>query len=390
MSAESILENGLSAIPWQPYMFSKTSKYIEIQEYQYVTLVEGDTLLSITLSGVNANNELNNNWKACESSSLSPICYVHGEDRYTLPKFAIKEMCWQARSLLEFNVGPDITQTLIRANDSILLAYYEENEDKSGGAYRTIKTLKPEDGAPLSIRTSKPVFASTDTVDTRVYTTNLMGEVTAETDFTKMFKVEVFSAGDVVIEDVFYKTREPLVMHNLSDGFTKIACANLRASTEDDASKSKISYKDLTLSIKVPTESYGLMAFYYIPEAEYDDAAKNAGIIFNTTDSNINSSVDSNADGSSDVNSSTTPTYSPVIFNNIDPIAFSKLVKSAAQTTDDSGASEKTKSNGATGNGSDAEEENIITITTAGLEKLLISKYQEASRMDCYQKLFGW
>lgn len=120
-TSEAILENGLSAVPWQCFNLSKTTRYIEFQEYQYNTLVEGDTLLSLHIVDAKDNHTINNDWKTCDSSILYPIQYIRGEDKFTLPKFAVDEIGWQVRSLLEFNVGPDLVQTLERPGDHIEL-----------------------------------------------------------------------------------------------------------------------------------------------------------------------------------------------------------------------------------------------------------------------------
>lgn len=133
INAETVDDGGLEVIPWQCYSLStkSTGKSITINEYQYVTLTEGDKLLSCTLSDAVENKTLNNDWKACDSSTSQLIRYTRGDSISTLPKFAVDGVCWQVRSMLEFAMGPDQAQILKRPGDYFVLQVREYEQDPS-------------------------------------------------------------------------------------------------------------------------------------------------------------------------------------------------------------------------------------------------------------------
>lgn len=229
-----------------------------------------------------------------------------------------------------------------------------EYENPEENEYRRIIDLVPEVDKPLSLRASKYLCVSTDTVNTRVYTTNISGETVADTAEANLFKVKLFKAGDLRIKgSSSSKDGELLSLHNMSNRFTKLAMANLV-----NQSLNSTTYKQLQLHIDIPENNYGLMMLYYIPEEEYDDKLKNAGIIFKPADS---------------VPEETFYSSSPVIFNNLSINKYKEGLNSGNSVV------EKVDTN------------NISEITPAMLESYLTSgAIYPPNRMMRYQGLFDW
>ena len=63
VSVEDILENGISIVPWVKVTMKKNC-YLTVQEFQFVNLTAGDTLVSIDVQGKSV---LNNNFADCSS-----------------------------------------------------------------------------------------------------------------------------------------------------------------------------------------------------------------------------------------------------------------------------------------------------------------------------------
>ena len=136
---ESILTNGISAIPWRAYNFG-SSYYIKLREYQYIVLGAGDRLNNIGL------DEINGEWQALPQSQPQPS-YILGETETLLPKFRIKnpedlsDIHWEAKSFLELDVGPEKAQTLNPGNE---IKLYTAGSDEA-------IPLKPNENVTLDL-----------------------------------------------------------------------------------------------------------------------------------------------------------------------------------------------------------------------------------------------
>lgn len=277
---------GLADMPWQP-MYLTEAQQIVLKEYQYVTLTEGDTLLSLHISESELSgkddaahkNLLCNIWKPCTSSTEFPARYSMGDTQYNLPRIAVKGESWAVRSLLEFASGPDTTQTLYREGASITAYKVDEN-----GGERKIITLKPDvkDGVvrPLSFKTSLDLVASVDKLSF-TYKTDTTDNSTQATDTNvnsgkalstqKQVQIRLFEDKPINIESGRTADGETtssvvgntsLVLHNLGNSYTKLSMANLRTDDEQDI-------KYIKLPVVVPsTTARAVMMVYYKPEAE--------------------------------------------------------------------------------------------------------------------------
>jgi hypothetical protein len=132
IEVSQILENGLHTIPWSDYVILNDNKKITITEYQYVTLVEGDTLNNLTLalpdpdekdqSGsqktTNGGYTINgSSWQKCLSTTENPISYTtaNSETATILPKIDLRSgpsTSWEVCSLLELSTSPGYAQQL--------------------------------------------------------------------------------------------------------------------------------------------------------------------------------------------------------------------------------------------------------------------------------------
>lgn len=122
IEVSQILEQGLHIVPWSSFVLLDSDKTITVAEYQYVTLVEGDTL-NILKAG--NGTPLSKSWLACDQTEQSgrPITYTPSgaESATTLPKIQLGQgsnIGWEVCSLLELSTSPGHAQQL-RATDAI-------------------------------------------------------------------------------------------------------------------------------------------------------------------------------------------------------------------------------------------------------------------------------
>ena len=111
ISAEQINQLGLvSAIPWTTVTLPSRAG-ITVYEYQYINLIEGDTLDSITLdSGVTTSST----WLKDSFQKITGATYKTAGmgDSAPLPPFSISDCYWQARGKLELLMNQDTPQVL--------------------------------------------------------------------------------------------------------------------------------------------------------------------------------------------------------------------------------------------------------------------------------------
>jgi len=117
IEVSEILKQGLHIVPWSNIVLlnADNGRTVTITEYQYVTLVEGDTLNTLTLQDADT---INSTWKKC--AELSDIFYTTSgaETSTELPKIRLKSGTWEVCSLLELSTSPGYAQQL-RATDKL-------------------------------------------------------------------------------------------------------------------------------------------------------------------------------------------------------------------------------------------------------------------------------
>lgn len=123
VSAEEILTNGIAAsIPWKQYNFG-ADNYLKLVEYQYITLGENNTLVSLKAAD-DSKSKLTGDWIKVNQAEYK---YSKEDDNHSLPALDIENYNWEARSILAINMGPEVNQVLSE-NDEIKI-YYKDPED---------------------------------------------------------------------------------------------------------------------------------------------------------------------------------------------------------------------------------------------------------------------
>ena len=232
VSADDIANYGLSAaIPWKIYNLGSATKAIDILEHQYINLTAGDTLNSFNSATVIDGN-LNGTWTPVNGD----VYYTYQDDSapQKLPTIAVTGASWEARSILELNVGPATTQTLSKTanvENSITLNFKD-------GTDKEIKSIVGE--TPVSFKTNYLIMSSAGTIDT---TTSLTNESETITDFkTELFETDI--------------TDVPDNLYNFSKNFTKIVL--------EEIPEGQTNY---TFNIRIPEDKDGIIMLYYICNA---------------------------------------------------------------------------------------------------------------------------
>ena len=209
-----ILEQGLHIVPWSDTVSLTSNRKVTITEYQYITLVEGDTLetLSIDSSDSDDTNKgdsktggytINNTrWKKC--SSEVPITYTTSgaESSTTLPKVALNSesspsTSWEVCSFLELSTSPGYSPQL-RAVEAAseeqtsinnkLKVFVKSDVDSGEDLIATIAPQKTS--IPGSEETYEPVSVKLNTIAQVASGTLKIEEDSEETD-TETEKVNV-------------------------------------------------------------------------------------------------------------------------------------------------------------------------------------------------------
>ena len=145
---DDIENNGIAAIPWVMYSFNNTDTYLDIQEYQYITIGNGDMLYELTVSEEPLWNliKLNNNWLDVDAASYFWATDLENgnpdaEEKHKLPKLP-DGFKWQVRSGLTLNVGPTTQQILYKRKKTV--------EDNSNGSSGVPDTITKTDGLTIT------------------------------------------------------------------------------------------------------------------------------------------------------------------------------------------------------------------------------------------------
>ncbi len=128
IEVSQILSEGLRIVPWSHEIPLSANRKITITEYQYTTLVEGDTLNTLTVdsaSGTNGKYTIgstrDSSWVQCISTEDTPITYTpaNSNQAIKLPRIDLSanetseaSTGWEARSFLELSTSPGYSQTL--------------------------------------------------------------------------------------------------------------------------------------------------------------------------------------------------------------------------------------------------------------------------------------
>ena len=124
--AEKIAQMQLRDIPWKYLNLDSIAHKIFLQEYQYVNLTKGDRVkgpIYYSASSISI-TELNNTWTAIKPATL---CKYSDGSSVQLQEITVPDAGWEVRSILEFNMGPAVNQTLYKTYDKINILSYATN-----------------------------------------------------------------------------------------------------------------------------------------------------------------------------------------------------------------------------------------------------------------------
>ena len=252
ITAEEIASEGLTAaISWRAYNFSGTDAAVTIQEYQYVNLIKGDKLKSISLAEAanTAVDRIDGTERDCSAASYESGAAENNSG--TLPAHELRDsngqpIRWKVRTKLEINMGPNKVQRLHRTENTAdkLRLIYTDNSFKDiqpalmAGSSTSYDTL--------SLKSSVLMQSSSGKVNTTVQTYN---SETDQIDTDYPCRIKLFKE-----ERVTDYNGTPLTTGNFGNGLcTKIAL--------EQTTNSKPFTK---LNLIVPEGHFGMIMFYYI------------------------------------------------------------------------------------------------------------------------------
>ena len=298
---EDIMNYGLAAaIPWG-YAYDLTEKKaLRLIEHQYITLTEGDTLISIGNESRNTNPSttislpINNNWTYVTNAEYK---MAESDNPETLPLIDVTGLSWKVRSRLNFNMSSETAQTLNERdtivlktrnnqthndNEPIIIAprykqeyvesypqptsetfvtnkYYKESGSsyvlasifESGVTYYELKYVVQ----PLSIYSNYPCVVANDHVDVTI-TNAIFKELGLGDDFGFKLKLVSLETPKLNEED----TGRSMLLDNYINGdasYTKFSFDGQKIPTGEHA---------VELNISIPDNEFGLIMFYYIDE----------------------------------------------------------------------------------------------------------------------------
>ena len=265
VSEEDIMTYGMGAnIPWgEGYDFGTESRKLEIIESQYISLTEGDTLVTISATSNDTTTfsmDLDNNWAEVDNAS-----YMFAEDSTTttLPPISISNVHWMVRSRLDFNMGPQTPQVLHK-RDSITL-HPKSSIDQSVLSDIVLKPVWVSDtsgesvvynSVPLAIYSNYLCQIAHDTVDV-TGTKKLFEDIGMKYDF----KIKLASLKDPSIGN---GSSSFIKLNNYENGnakFTKFSFEEIPERLRDYSETDSLAFSLNTNILK--DDLYGLIMFYY-------------------------------------------------------------------------------------------------------------------------------
>ena len=241
VSEEDIMTYGLAAaIPWQPYSFN-ASKGLEVIENQYISLTEGDMIISI--NGVDP--DADNSWRTVTDPHTTVYRLAEDEVNSRLPSVVVSGINWTVRSRLDFNMSRVTAQPLHRG-DKLIVTFKDSSDAISN---EILMPTEAKNWEPVYINSNYTCQLASDTLDTALLLENGLD-----------LKLKVSSKNSPTIS----KT-EDLTLNNYINGdakYTKYDFANLPESYKADAAAFclNISIPETTAEGATP---FGLIAVYY-------------------------------------------------------------------------------------------------------------------------------
>lgn len=271
ISTEDIFEQGLTVIPWIPLygLYVKdpenptaNDNYLQWNEYQYINLIAGDTLLGINEDNTNTGirQNINNTWTEVGGGNARYIC--DGENG-SLPKLDINSANakWEVRSKLAITISPGYFQTLTSEPGFITEQLEVYTKDNLLTPFETFENV--------SLKSNYVVNSTADNIDT---TYNLYNENSTLQETIDDFKLKIFKNTTIYINE---KTDTPtkLILNNINGYYTSLACKNyIEHIPTSELDVAPYPFVKLYSTINNPNTDYNLFMIYYQT---------------NTTDSNL-------------------------------------------------------------------------------------------------------
>ena len=230
--ADKIASMQLRDIPWK-YLNLTNNTYIFLQEYQYINLTKGDKVSNIfTNTPATLLSTITNTWTAiCNAGTFTPNCQYEDKTAVVLPSIAVGDVGWEVRSKLEFDMGPELNQTLRNTYDRITAI---GPDSYSQILAPTITDTTPAVTIPLALKSNYRIQKGADTLD-----------------------VSVTDASGAAINDFKINTcyldgsNNYVKLNNKSNYWTELTATDITAASNP-----------YILHINMPaTEKYGLIAF---------------------------------------------------------------------------------------------------------------------------------
>lgn len=242
---ESILENGITAVPWKFKMLNE-QLYLTITEFQYQTLAEGTKINGIIKkSSTDITNYLENKWE--------PIENAWWNDDTSLPNLDIEGFELEGRSIYTINFNSEKAQEL-STNNFITLKY--ETSTQTEPAKQVFTALKEEQ--PLFLKSNYECYSNSDDISLENLT-EFKIRATSKTPFA----VNGSSGGN------------SLEKNNIDDSHTIITFANTNMTKND--------YIPVTVTIEPDT--FGILMLYYmVPSTLNIEKTSHAHFQINTSD----------------------------------------------------------------------------------------------------------
>ena len=250
---ESIFEYGVSAVPWLQQSLGETGNgnIVRIQEYQYITLGESDTLSSIQFEASTDTLD-NSKWRTVNTAKY----IIASEDETTeqeLSKIQVPETKWAVKSGLILQTNRQLRQSLRYFSAS----GYTIEDKVIVNKGPTEKTLVSGNGVTYGIKTNLPITMTVDSVEIKnAENRNLLLRVFKEYQDAEVTYV---TSDHTVSSSRAFKE----LLHNFGDNWTSITG---RDSEQKELSVINLSTNIINSEEAITTEArahcYGLFVIY--------------------------------------------------------------------------------------------------------------------------------
>lgn len=159
----TILDTGITEIPWRYIPLTSKEDKITFLEYQYVTLGKKDKLGTVVLSGNYSTDgtvpQITSEWTPCEKDATYYLA-ADPTKEVVLPSVRLADGIgggWEVCSVLELEASPTNTQTLRRTDKiqtGLNMFTYADDTEPVATLTPTLTDTDSETGYPMSFRTN--------------------------------------------------------------------------------------------------------------------------------------------------------------------------------------------------------------------------------------------